>query len=735
MRRALRRLASILLTLLATSLAALWALALLADEFGSACSGCPPTAGSQTAERRERAPRFFNPEPRSARKLAALAIDALALARGDHERAARELARLGGAALPHVLSRLDTLSPVVRGRVALALSPVAGRMGIASTSDFASPEAAILFWTRFWQDRAMDFRPQLVRRLVSRLAQKSSVLRNEDVIQLDTYALPELVTALEPVTDREGVQRAHRLTLVLAHVTGEPWTVKSSASIGQANDVIAHWQRFWLESGADYSTPEGARQVTAMFAETQYGRWLRGLAATSGIERFGLTPSQFVPSVLRATASVTVALLIAMVLARALSGRSGTRVSLVLATVPLVFASAPVAAWIPLFGRPSAAPMRELACVLIAGAGGGSVLALVVSRALVRDLVGNTRTALSHAALVLPSILPWLFASLMLLEDALELDSAARAALRGVLGGDLRPGMALALGSSLAVAVLTATAARFAAWSSSSAARPTLLEVGGSRSRRVRLAALAWFGLLLALALASLRARTDLGAITRALAVYAVVSTVVAGLVGLGLGALRGRRQRSLDSVLARAVEVQAALPGVIWAAAFGALLGGGLRLALALGALRALDVAWVYRTELARASFELRGYADGGERGTGRPTPVPLSSRARLAVNGPALAALALTPAWAVGMGAAVTALGLSPAHEGWGLLAIPTGAPQVAFVLLVLVTTTSAALLGGIAPMPRKLGALRSSRPPPPEHSPSEPPPSSERIPPPWR
>ena len=154
-RRALRRLASILLTLFATSLLSLWALSQLSDGLGSP---------------RGQLPTFFNPAPRSARVLAESSIEAFARG-GDELRAARELNRLGGAALPHVLAQFDALSPAVRGKLALALSPIAGRMAIASPNDFATPEAAVLFWTRFWQDRAIDFKPQLVRRLVTRLAE------------------------------------------------------------------------------------------------------------------------------------------------------------------------------------------------------------------------------------------------------------------------------------------------------------------------------------------------------------------------------------------------------------------------------------------------------------------------------------------------------------------------------------------------------------------------------------
>ena len=720
MRRALRRLGSLLLTLFATSLLSLWALSLLADEFGTAQRPLPS---------------FFNPAPRNARVLAEASIDALVKS-GDGARARRDLGRLGGAALPHVLAHLDALSPAVRGQLALALAPIAARMGIAAPNDFATPEAAVLFWTRFWQDRAMDFRPQLVRRLVTRLAQKSSVLRSEDVIQLDTYALPELLGALEPAADREGVLRARRLTLVLAHVTNEPWAVDASMTPEQANRLIARWRRFWLESGADFTTPEGARQVVAMFAETRYGHWIRGLEHDSGERgRFGLAVTELAGSLLRGLGAVLLSLGFGALFAHAVSLRGRRRLVLAVVALSLLLASTPVLLVLALTGAPSSTFSKHLLTIVLAALGGGAALAIVTSRALARNDAGNFRSALAQAGLVLPSLLPWLFTSLVLLELAFGLDSAGRTALAGVRAGDLRPGMTLALGSALAAAVLTANSGRFAAWGAPLEARPALLEVGGSRRRRARFAALAWFGVLLAISVVSLRgpasAHSDLALFARSLALFASVTTAVAGLLGLGLGALRGRRQRSLDSVLARAVEVQAALPAVVWAAAFGVVLGDGLRLALALGALRALDIAWVYRTELARTWFENRTYAEQRSYLSARPTPVPLSTRSRGTVSGPALAALALTPAWALSLGTGVAALGLSPAISGFGLLGLsPLVSAGTAAGAMLLVAITTAALLAWAAPLPRRLGALRTSWLPPAEHSPSEPPPPSERI-----
>ena len=47
----------------------------------------------------------------------------------DAALSAHRLARLGGAALPYVVPELDNLPPAARGRVAVALAPIAERMG------------------------------------------------------------------------------------------------------------------------------------------------------------------------------------------------------------------------------------------------------------------------------------------------------------------------------------------------------------------------------------------------------------------------------------------------------------------------------------------------------------------------------------------------------------------------------------------------------------------------------
>ncbi len=255
---------------------------------------------------RHHPPRFFNSNPTSVSDLAARAMTSIARDDEDAPEARTELVRLGGAALPYVLPKLDALPPTGRARVALALAPLGERMNVGSPEELRGPETAILFWTRFWQDRGIDFRPGAAKRAVWRLAQKSTSGRRDDVQHFDTFALSELITAMPPVQTDADLTRVRRLASMAAKVTGRPLTLSSTPSIAEAQKVVAEWQAFWLEHHTDYSTLDGAERVFAMVSETQYGRWAGG-AARGGL---GVTQSgERVLSVLSRRAPVTLWLL------------------------------------------------------------------------------------------------------------------------------------------------------------------------------------------------------------------------------------------------------------------------------------------------------------------------------------------------------------------------------------------------------------------------------------------
>jgi peptide/nickel transport system permease protein len=232
-------------------------------------------------------PVFLNLSPEDVRSRALTAMRAVARGDAHDDQAEQELLRLGGAALPHVLPRLDSLEPGARGRVAYALGPVALRMRVASAEEVGSPERALLFFGRFWQDRSIDFRPQVVRRAVTRLAERSLTLRRDDVLHADTYALEALVAALGRVETERDAARVARLNPVLVHVTGRGEVLPAAPSVAQAARAVEGWQRLWLVEGPDYTVMEGPRRVAALVTETQFGKWL----AQSFLWRFGRTQS------------------------------------------------------------------------------------------------------------------------------------------------------------------------------------------------------------------------------------------------------------------------------------------------------------------------------------------------------------------------------------------------------------------------------------------------------------
>jgi ABC-type dipeptide/oligopeptide/nickel transport system permease component len=299
MRHVLRRILWIVPTLFVISVASFWMLTAAA---GWQIGGDDDAAAAHPLFGAHRPPRFFNPNPISVNELAERAMRSIAADDRDAALAKVELVRLGGAALPHVLPKLDALDPKGRARVALALAPLGLRMNVAPKEELESPESAILFWTRFWQDRGIDYRPLAARRAVQRLAQKSTAGRRDDVQHFDTYVLPELIRAMPPVDTEADVTRVRRLASSAARVTERPWRVPNGASVAETREVMARWQRFWVEHHSDYTSFDGAERVLAMVSETQYGRW----AATAAETGLGVTHSgERVTSVFKKRAPVT----------------------------------------------------------------------------------------------------------------------------------------------------------------------------------------------------------------------------------------------------------------------------------------------------------------------------------------------------------------------------------------------------------------------------------------------
>ena len=272
LRYALRRVLWAIPTLLATSLVLFLVTTLAPDP---APGHEDPLAQEARRSRFVDLPRFVNTAPQDVVSRTRDAV--LHVASGDalHVAGERELRRLGGAALPYVLPGLESLPPEARSRVAVALAPVGDRMGVGDPDQLRQPETAVLFWSRFRDDRALDFTRTAVDRAVGRLVEHGSDLREADLVSIDTYALPELVRAMGATTDHVALER---LTRIARHATERGPALDADATPEQVRRAVADWQEWWFVHATDYVPLDGADRAIAVVTETRYGKWLKRAA-------------------------------------------------------------------------------------------------------------------------------------------------------------------------------------------------------------------------------------------------------------------------------------------------------------------------------------------------------------------------------------------------------------------------------------------------------------------------
>ena len=291
LRVALRRMLWAIPTLFGISLVVFFVTTLIPDPAATLLSGpfdpADRSASTILAARRRAhfldLPRFVNTRPVDVRAKALSDVECIALGRilsPSGEDPARELAQLGGAALPYVLPQLEKLKPGDRAKVVVALAPVAERMSFTGTR-FDDPEEASRFWARFWEDRAVDFNPAAVERAVSRIAHGETLLRVRDILEVDTYALADLVRAIEQADD---VMTLRRLSGLASHVSGRQVVLPEQSNEAAMRRLRADWQEWWFVHREDYVPLEGSALIAARFLDTRYGKWLlRGFGGRMGL--------------------------------------------------------------------------------------------------------------------------------------------------------------------------------------------------------------------------------------------------------------------------------------------------------------------------------------------------------------------------------------------------------------------------------------------------------------------
>jgi peptide/nickel transport system permease protein len=673
MRRAIERLTFLLLSFAAASLISFTLIARLSDR---------AHAG------REQLPLLVNLSPRDARELTLAAVRRVASSGPSAGEASAELVRLGGAALPHVLPFLESLEPAARGRVALALAPVAQRMGVASELDLDTSERAVVFFTRFWQDRSADFRAQAVRRKVQRLAERSLPLRRKEVIELDTFALGELLEALGRVRTPDDVRRVERLAPVLAHVTGVALGLPANPSVGAASELVTRWHDWELDHGPDFATLDGPGRLAAFVMQTRYFRFLASArravlgdspATSARIAEVGALGRESIPRVLVA---LGLAMGLALGLSRYLAGTPARHTAVVLGATALgSFSLSGLAV--------RAGTLGSVALVLMVSVGLGALLLLEL------DGLPPGQSRLKRVAGRAGMLLPLALAA-ELAAEATHQQGLGALIRRARAAGDVDTLMWIALLLS-ATSCLGILVQDTRASTSEHPPLSTTELVPGRRGRAAVLTVGGLFGLFASLGALHSFMPSWADGLSRAAGhtlVVALGATAVAAVVAMVLGVLAGGISRTADTFLSRTGDLYLALPEPLIAGA-ALVLGGAFGPAL-LGALRGVEVAVALRTRLA----DQRAYEDFEPPSLGRSPLSPYLKRVLPTAIAPVATLLALTAAWVATFEGAFAALGV-PLAPSLGVLSGARGVTGLA-ALVLLATFVSALcwLVRDIAP-----------------------------------
>jgi len=248
-------------------------------------------------------PRLVNVAPRDVRRTVDDCVNHMIADDQDSVFCERRLAQIGGAALPHLLPHLDDLPPTSRGRIAIALAPVARRMGMGDEADLTQPDRAALFWGRFWDDRSVDFTEPAVRRTVQRIATRESELLEQEILLVDTFALQQIIVAMK--LSRDDPEALARLTRIAARMTGRVNAkLDPGADRATRRAVLSEWLSWWYVHESDYVVLQGGEKITASIAQTRYAKWVLG--AVTG--QLGLSTRDGLPIFDKLTARAPVTL-------------------------------------------------------------------------------------------------------------------------------------------------------------------------------------------------------------------------------------------------------------------------------------------------------------------------------------------------------------------------------------------------------------------------------------------
>jgi hypothetical protein len=242
-------------------------------------------------------PLVFNPSPTSSSSESESVFSRLETGQSlDPEK----VEHLGVVLALFAIPRLGGLSVAAQEELLLGLRPVRERIGdvalsrspLDRTAEPRTLDVDLAFWKRFVEERAIDFRPPVRSRIVRRWLSGGLEMRRNELIALDTYALPELVQSLGTVRVEDDVRRVRQLARAISRLTEQRWDVPPNATVQEgarvASEIRGYWDRngrFLLDASALAMLAESVRQTEVFLAVTKLVRGIRGIDLSYPLQR------------------------------------------------------------------------------------------------------------------------------------------------------------------------------------------------------------------------------------------------------------------------------------------------------------------------------------------------------------------------------------------------------------------------------------------------------------------
>lgn len=221
-------------------------------------------------------PLFFNPSPVSASSASSQALQQL---RDNQPGALQQINHLGACFVLHAIPRQGTLDLETRARLVLALEPIRSRMGLDRTGhetarlpDDLTAEG-LIFWSRFVEERSLDFTPQARSRIIKRLLSDRRGLKSDDLRILDTYALPALVEALGRVENEEDIRRVRKISQAVARLAGPSYALGPESTLNETKDAATRIRRYWDVAGPSLSQHPPIGRAYQTLVQTEFLVW------------------------------------------------------------------------------------------------------------------------------------------------------------------------------------------------------------------------------------------------------------------------------------------------------------------------------------------------------------------------------------------------------------------------------------------------------------------------------